>query len=44
MTSMTDYFTDNSTDYMYGETFYGRHTEGYKEVSHLTPVDQLLEK
>jgi aspartyl-tRNA synthetase len=26
MTSVTDYFTDNSTDYMYGETFYGRHT------------------
>jgi hypothetical protein len=23
MTSVTGYFTDNSTDYMYGETFYG---------------------
>jgi hypothetical protein len=26
MTSITDYFTDNIIDYMYGETFYSRHT------------------
>jgi hypothetical protein len=26
MTSVTDYFTDNNTDNMYGETFYGCHT------------------
>jgi uncharacterized protein YxeA len=52
MTSVTDYFTDNSTDYMYEETFYGRHTaqialkffftQDCRNMSYLKEVEQAL--
>jgi hypothetical protein len=32
MTSVTGYFTDNSSVYMYGETFYGRHTAQIAQI------------